>query len=277
MRSLTLCPISIGQRLSGVSRTPKILSNKIIKKHKNLQIYKAKINNSYHEKDHYENLLNTMKYCEYFYYLNCLALNNNKLNINIGGDHSMAIGTIPASVEKYKDKLKVLWIDAHADINSLQKSRTKNIHGMPVNFLMRQRTYEFGSWLYDNQITPEQIMYIGLRDVDEYEMQILKDNNIEFYTPSNLYNNMANIIEKLNNYKIHLSLDVDGISPCYIPSTGTPVQKGIDMGDLHFLVSNIKDNIVNCDFSELNLDLGSKNDKEISLINSLLFFDMLLK
>ena len=153
MRSLTLCPISIGQRLSGVAKTPKIISNKIKNKYENLQIYQGKINNAYHEKNHYQNLLNTMSYCEHFYYLNSIALNENKLNINIGGDHSMAIGTIPATVEKYKDKLKVLWIDAHADVNSLQKSNTKNIHGMTVNYLMLNKSYEYGSWLYDNQIT----------------------------------------------------------------------------------------------------------------------------
>ena len=80
MKSLTLCPISTGSRLSGCSRTPKILSNKLIKKYNNLKVYDVKINNAYHENNAYQNLLNTMSYCEQFYYMNCLALNNHPLN-----------------------------------------------------------------------------------------------------------------------------------------------------------------------------------------------------
>lgn len=277
MKSLTLCPISIGQQLSGVSRTPKILSSFLINKYKNLNIYKANIHNSYHDGNVYKNLLNTMTYCENFYYLNHNALNNNKLNINIGGDHSMAIGTIPSSIEKYKDNLKIVWVDAHADINSLQKSKSRNIHGMPVNFLMFNKSYEYGSWLYDNQIKPEQIIYIGLRDLDKYEIDLLKFYNIEYYTPFDFPQNMFNIIENLKNHYIHLSFDVDGISPSYFPCTGTPVKEGLEFLDVQFFIYNIKKNIINCDFTELNLDLGNEEDKQVSLFNSLLFFDILLK
>jgi len=277
MKSLTLCPISVGSRLIGCAKTPEILLKKLSKIYKNLKVYDVKINNAYHEKNSYQNLLNTMTYCESFYYMNMIALNNSDLNINIGGDHSLAIGTIAASSEKYKDDLKVLFIDAHPDINNLQYSKTKNIHGMPVNFLMFEKSYQYGSWLYDNQIKPSQIIYIGLRDFDDYERKLLQEHNIEYYTPQNLHINMNNIIRKLNEKKIHLSFDVDGIDPKYFPSTGTPSPNGLEMSDVHFLVNNIKDNIVNCDFTELNLDLGSDEQKNVSIHNSLEFFELLLK
>ena len=110
--------------------------------------------------------------------------------LTLGGDHSIAIGTIAGTSKAIRERLgremAVIWVDAHADINTPETSGSGNIHGMPVAFLTSLATEKrqdvFG-WLKDDQkISLKKLVYIGLRDVDRGEKKILKEHGIKAFS-----------------------------------------------------------------------------------------------
>jgi arginase len=113
-----------------------------------------------------------------------------RLVLTLGGDHSIAIGTIGGTAKAIRERLgreiAVIWVDAHADINTPETSGSGNIHGMPVAFLTGLATEEkeecFGWLKKENMISVKKLVYIGLRDVDPGEKRILKENGIKAFS-----------------------------------------------------------------------------------------------
>lgn len=111
--------------------------------------------------------------------------------LTLGGDHSLAVGSIAGTAKAIRERcegseLAVIWVDAHADINTPESSRSGNIHGMPVAFLTGIATEErqdiFG-WLRSDQlINVKKLVYIGLRDVDRGEKTIIKEHGIKVFS-----------------------------------------------------------------------------------------------
>lgn len=142
----------------------------------------------------------------------------------------------------------MLWIDAHADINTPQTSLTNNSHGMPVAGLLKlfNTKKEFG-FEVKNTLKPQQIVYIGLRDIDSEEIKILRDLNIKYFKIEcvrelGMDYIMKESLEYLNVDKLdllHLSLDIDGIDPDLAPATGTPVPQGLNYRDMEVLFKHL--------------------------------------
>lgn len=114
-----------------------------------------------------------------------------RMVLTLGGDHSVAIGTIGGAAKAVRERLKgrelaVIWVDAHADINTPETSGSGNIHGMPVAFLTglaKEGKEEYFGWLKDeNMISVKKLVYIGLRDVDPGEKRILRANGIKAFS-----------------------------------------------------------------------------------------------
>lgn len=113
-----------------------------------------------------------------------------KFVLTLGGDHSIAIGSVSGTAKAIRERLgremAVIWVDAHADINTPELSDSGNIHGMPMAFLTRLAREEkediFG-WLKDEHtVSPRKLVYIGLRDVDRGEKKLLRDNGIKAFS-----------------------------------------------------------------------------------------------
>ena len=113
-----------------------------------------------------------------------------ELTVTLGGDHSIAIGTVSGTAKAIRERLgremAVIWVDAHADINIPETSDSGNIHGMPMAFLTRLAREEkkdiFG-WMQDEHIVNTQkLVYIGLRDVDRGEKKLLRENGIKAFS-----------------------------------------------------------------------------------------------
>jgi arginase len=113
-----------------------------------------------------------------------------KLVLTLGGDHSIAIGTISGTAKAIRERLgrelAVIWVDAHADINTPETSDSGNIHGMPVSFLTglakEDREDVFG-WLKDeHRLSTKKLVYIGLRDIDKGEKKILREHGIKAFS-----------------------------------------------------------------------------------------------
>ena len=174
--------------------------------------------------------------------------------IDGGGDHSISIGSVMESINNHKN-VGVLWIDAHPDINTIESSKTKNFHGMPLSFITGLEK----SWDWINpmkKLSFDNLHYWGIRDIDEFENNIIERSNI--------INHLEAAKNMISNYDyIHLSLDIDGIDPKYTPSTGTPVSKGLELYDVNsiieYLVNSNKDYTI--DIVEYNPEIGSNYDK----------------
>jgi arginase len=185
--------------------------------------------------------------------------------INIGGDHSVGAITVQPQLDKFKDDLLVIWIDAHADINTLETSITKNIHGMPVAPLVGLMDHWWNSSYIHYKLKPENLLYVGIRDLDPAEVDFINELKIpHFPTYSNLVNNW---IKSHPANKIHISLDIDGLDPESMPSTGTIVPNGLCVDDIIQIINISKDKLVSFDLVELNPLIGSKVDIKNTIFN----------
>ena len=252
LQNIILCPSSAGQLKKGVKNFPNLIKNHI---KPTFHIHENKLNSN--------NIFINSKQI----YEKCKKLN---YNICIGGDHSISIATGTSSLNKYKNT-KFIWIDAHADINTFEKSKTKNYHGMPLSFLTgldKNSSFPF----LKNKLPFKNMCYIGLRDVDNYESYILKKNNIlqiDYQTVNNNYNKSYETLKKfINNDPIHLSFDVDSINPKFISSTGTIVKNGLDLNSTKNLLNLILKNekVINFDIVEMNMHIN-KHEYNKSLNN----------
>lgn len=198
--------------------------------------------------------------------------------LNFGGDHSLAMSTVEASLRKNRST-HVIWIDAHADLNSAEESMTGSLHGMPVYYLMmnrKNRPQEL-NWMHTS-LHPAQITYIGLRDIDPFEKKVLEDLHIDYFTAEDIKNKgQQHIIEKLNYKnqlfeKIHLSFDIDSLDPSYGLCTGVPAINGLKFSDALQIFQLVQqtNKLVNFDLVEINPQLA-RNDQQLQNIYSIAY------
>jgi arginase len=212
------------------------------------------------------------------YNLNYSLLENNLKNINIGGDHSMAIGSIAASLNIYGSRLKVLWFDAHADIHTRTSSPSGNLHGMPLSFLTGL-DYDLKNFPYiNNLLLFKNLFYIGIRDFEDAEIETINNNFINVMSCNKLNNSNEKAIKELVDWigksPVHLSFDVDSLDPIYMPCTGTTVSDGLEFKPVLYALQILcqKCNVVNIDIAELNLSIN-KSYAKTSLDNFNILFD----
>jgi arginase len=169
----------------------------------------------------------------------------------IGGDHSIAIGTI-AGISNYcqksNKKLGVIWIDAHGDMNTDETSPSGNIHGMPLAASVGLGALELTSVGGDFQkIAPKNVVMIAIRDLDDGEKIAIKKNNLNIFTMEDIdKHGMAVVITKaLHKLKdldfIHVSFDLDATDPSICPGVGTPVKGGLDYREAHLIMETLSE------------------------------------
>merc|ERR1711976_710370 len=201
-------------------------------------------------------------------------------NLILGGDHGLAAGSISGMLRKYPD-LKVVWIDAHGDCNTPETSPSGNYHGMPVAHLlgwMEKGDVKGFDWLDPVPVLKgENIVYIGLRDVDKEEKALLKKHNIKCYSPFDIEmkGGIGNVMTETLAYlkgeegmetPIHCSWDVDGCDPSFMTGTGTRARAGLTLRESHFILQRLFNtgNLVSLDMVEVNtlLEKGG-DDREV--------------
>ncbi|PKR06678.1 arginase, partial [Staphylococcus aureus] len=136
------------------------------------------------------------------------SIENNRFPLVLGGDHSIAVGSVSA-ISKHYNNLGVIWYDAHGDLNIPEESPSGNIHGMPLRILTGEGPKELLEFNI-NTIKPENIVLIGMRDLDKGERQFIKDKNIKTFTMADIDKlGIQTVIENTLDYlKTH---NVDGI------------------------------------------------------------------
>jgi len=192
--------------------------------------------------------------------------------LTLGGDHSLAVGTIAALALRWEG-LSIVWVDAHGDINTNDTSETGNLHGMPVAILIGliNGTIPGFEWL-KNKIDPRRIVYIGLRHVDYQEKRTIYSNGIKAYSMHDIDKygigkvmTMAlDHIDPKGRRPIHLSFDIDSIDPHYCPSTGTKVAGGLTYREANYVCEVLAETgrLVSMDITEFNPTIPEKKNNE---------------
>ncbi|HZV78962.1 MAG TPA: arginase [Candidatus Binatus sp.] len=164
----------------------------------------------------------------------------------IGGDHSMAIGVL-AGLARVRGPQGLIWIDAHADLNTPSTSPTGNVHGMSVAVALGEAQAFFPPDRFPApSIEAARCVFVGLRDLDPAERQALRDRGFTCFTMSDIDRlGIAKVIEQAlavacrGPRSMHVSLDIDSLDPSLAPGTGTPVPGGLTYREAHLAMEMI--------------------------------------
>lgn len=205
----------------------------------------------------------------------------------IGGDHSIAIGTI-AGLAKHKKNLGVIWFDAHGDLNTGDTSPSGNIHGMSLAVSLGLGHPDLTNISgFAPKVKPEHVVIIGARDLDAGERELIKRIGIKVFTMHEVDRlGMPRVMEEAISIVskgtdgVHLSLDLDGLDPHDAPGVGTPVIGGISYRESHLAMEMLAeaDILTSAEFVEVNpiLDVQNTTAKVAVALMSSVFGDKLL-
>ncbi len=193
------------------------------------------------------------------------SLEEGAIPIILGGDHSIAIGSVSgvaAYFRKQGKKIGVIWLDAHTDINTPHITPSGNIHGMPLAAILghgpEELTHIAG---FAPKVLPENVAIIGARSIDPGEREMIKNLNIRVFTMSELdERGMADVIKDAieiatrDTAGIHATMDMDFIDPFYAPGVGTPEPGGATFREAHLAMEKMaaSGRIVSVEVSEVN-------------------------
>ncbi|MEM8983450.1 MAG: arginase [Pseudomonadota bacterium] len=202
----------------------------------------------------------------------------------IGGDHSIAMGTVSGAARYFHGRgedLGLIWFDAHGDMNLPATSPTGNIHGMPLAHLLGRGDRDLaGIAGFTPTIKPENVALVGIRDIDDGERRIIHESGIRTFTMRDIDEQgmtavcreaLATVTDGTAGF--HVSFDVDGCDPTVIPGSGTLVPGGISYREAHQLLENCADTglMTSMEVVELNpfLDQGNVSaERAVTLIQS---------
>ena len=182
--------------------------------------------------------------------------------IVLGGDHSIAMGSISGVLSKYPN-VGVIWYDAHTDINTEASSPSGNAHGMPLAMLMGLCESDINN--QGHLLNPRNVYWVGVRSMDSGERETIHRLGIEghVYTAEKVHQiGMETVMHQIRTAfqenrveQLHLSFDVDGMDPLIVPATGTPVEAGLNEIECDAFLDELKEGmpeLVSVDFVEYN-------------------------
>ncbi|XP_048481756.1 arginase, hepatic isoform X2 [Plutella xylostella] len=202
------------------------------------------------------------------------VLRDGRVVVTIGGDHSIGVGSVDGHYKVNEDMI-LIWVDAHADINTNETSDSGSVHGMPVALLCRELS---DYWPYlptmDWQVprfSIKNLGYIGLRSVDSYERLAIEKYNIPTFAMEDvdthgIKSSVQHVLQQLDprgEKPIHVSFDIDSLDALEAPSTGTPVRggltlrEGINMMETIYATGRLRA----VDLVEINPAIGTDTDR----------------
>ena len=204
----------------------------------------------------------------------------------IGGDHSIAMGTVSgvsSYLKKSGEKLGLIWFDAHGDMNLPESTPSGNIHGMPLAHLLGYGDADLSSIHgVKPAVDPENVVLIGIRDIDQKERDFINASGVKAFSMRDIDQlGMARVasealaIVNAGTAGFHVSFDLDGCDPEVIPGTGTTVPGGVSFREAHLLLEECAADgrILSLEVVELNPFLDHANisaERAVTLIQSAL-------
>jgi len=212
------------------------------------------------------------------------SLAQGQLPLVLGGDHSVAVGTVSGVSHHFRNRQQsvgLIWLDAHADMNTPESSPSGNVHGMPLACIAGlgppELTDLFG---YQPKIAPRNIVIVGLRDVDQMEKPHVRDSGVRAFTMRDIdERGLRSVMDEAIRLArdgaagFHLSLDMDFVDPQDAPGVGTPVRGGATYREAHLAMEMICDSggMVSMEVVEVNPVIDEVNrtaDLAVELIMS---------
>jgi arginase len=174
------------------------------------------------------------------------ALDADQTPLVLGGDHSVAIGSVTGSARDAE--IGTVWFDAHGDFNTPATSPSGNVHGMPLAALLGVGEFANLEWPAGDGLRSESIAVVGLRDVDEAEREAIADSPVTAFTMSDIdERGIAPVVEDALDVAtmatdgVHVSLDLDWLDPREAPGVGTPVRGGVTYREAHAALESVSD------------------------------------
>lgn len=200
------------------------------------------------------------------------ALSSGNKVITIGGDHAVSWGSV-SGVLKHNPEVGVIYLDAHGDCNISERSASHHIHGMHMAYLMGFGEDKYVGRYTKNLLPVENILYVGARSLDPYEVELIKEQGISRITCDVINSDMIQVLDTINDFmsrfrQIHVSLDIDVLDPSIAPGTGVPEVGGITEEASHEVLDFIltkSDQVKSLDLVEYNplLDIEECTDRVV--------------
>ncbi len=217
--------------------------------------------------EHEQNYLPAIqKVCEAVYQAGRDAVGQGAIPVFLGGDHSIAIGSIGGVT--HQAPVGVIWIDAHGDFNTPQTSTSGNVHGMPLATLLGEGHPELVNVGRPGaKLSPGDVVMIGIRDLDPGERTRLRQSGITVFTMRDIdERGMAAVMKEALKHlghrdRLHVSLDVDALEPHEAPGVGTPSPGGLTYREAQLVMEIIADTrrLASMDIVEINPILDYRN------------------
>jgi arginase len=198
------------------------------------------------------------------------------LPLVLGGDHSLAAGSVAATAEMARREgqpLGLLWIDAHGDINTPASTTSGNVHGMPLAALLGPEPAELSSiGGFSPKVLPDHTVLIGVRNLDEAEKALVRKSRAHVFTMKDIDRvGIAAVAEQAlrlagdGTSGIHVSFDLDVCDPAIAPGVGTPVKGGLNYREAHMVMEMIADSSLlrGLDIVEVNPTLDIQNNTAV--------------
>ena len=224
--------------------------------------------------------------CETLAEASLQAMECGEFPLVIGGDHSIAMGTVAGVSAHFKrsgDDLGLIWFDAHGDMNLPEFSPSGNVHGMPLAHLLGYGDRDLASILGNHPaIKPEHVVLIGIRDIDKVEREFVRDSGVKVFTMRDIdEQGMSKVAEQAieivnaGTAGFHMSFDLDGCDPDVIPGSGTLVPGGVSYREAHLLLELCAESgrLTSMEVVELNPFIDQANvsaERAVTLIQSAL-------
>lgn len=195
-----------------------------------------------------------------------------QLPVILGGDHSIAMGSVAGAARHFRkrgEKLGLIWVDAHTDMNLPDTSPSGNIHGMPLSHLIGQGLPELAGLAGGGPaVDPDNVALLGIRSVDRRERDVVNASGVRAYTMTEIDSRgiAACVREAIDRVTtgtsgFHLSFDLDGVDPRHAPGVGTPVPGGLTYREAHYICEEVArtGKLSSLDMVELNPTLDERN------------------
>jgi arginase len=215
---------------------------------------------------HARYLVPIKKACDRVAALVAEAASQNQVPLVLGGDHSIAMGTL-GGMAKAKGVGSALWIDAHGDLNRPSTSPSGNVHGMPLAAAFGVAGDAFASDVYPTP-SVNRAALIGVRSLDDGERELIRELDVRVFTMSEIdrigvERAVAEALEFLSDASfLHVSLDLDAVDPMFAPGVGTPVPGGLSYREAHLALELVAESALldSLDVVEVNPILDRANE-----------------
>jgi arginase len=204
------------------------------------------------------------------------SLADGALPLVLGGDHSIAAGSVAASAQHAHAAgypLSLIWVDAHGDMNTPASSHSGNVHGMPLAAVVGPEPAELSALCsFSPMVPPGRTILIGIRDLDQQERQIVRASGVHVFTMKDIdRHGMAVIADRAlqlacaDGARLHVSFDVDACDPAVAPGVGTPVPGGLGYREAHLFMELVADTrqLASLDLVEVNPILDVRNSTAV--------------